>query len=736
MNMQEHHHSHLFWRNSLAGKFVTLTVVVVFILMVINAYINYRAQEDAIINNLKTQNTMLGNFMASIAPEVLLSYDFDALNEYMKEISAGEDVVYAAVFSTDGAALTTYLQRHNPMIANLLAKHSEVDVRVITEALQSSPRIIHQRFPILFENKMLGHFVIGTSTRRVEELTRRKLLGALLLSTLFTVLLGLGVYLVFRLNTMRPILQMVQGAHRIATGNLDKEVEVTTQDELGRLAMTFNQMMQQIKLSNGEKDALLGQLTDLNQSLEARVDQRTRELESASQKLEKLAMHDSLTNLPNRFCILQSLNSSIPDARRNGTLFSVIMMDLDRFKDINDTLGHDCGDQLLIEVGKRLQTVLRPTDIIGRLGGDEFAILLRDTGEAGACNVARKILSGLEPSFYLADMAFSIGASLGIACYPQHGATDSALLKAADVAMYHAKHNKLGYYVYNPVADSNSPDKLSMMAELRDAINDNTLELYYQPKVDLGLQQIVGVEALLRWQHKERGFIPPDEFIPMAEQSGLIRRLTSWVISTALQQLERWHRQGIRLSMSINLSMHNLQDPDFPDELAGLFEQTYVPNHYVIFEITESVIMSNPDYVMDVLFKLGRMKVSFSIDDFGTGYSSLSTLKKLPVHELKVDKSFVMDMADDPDDEAIVHSIIDMARTLGLRVTAEGVESAAVTQQLLRLGCDEIQGYYISRPLPADQLEPIVQNLQWPVELARTDNVGKTTKVTPIKHRQ
>ena len=412
------------------------------------------------------------------------------------------------------------------------------------------------------------------------------------------------------------------------------------------------------------------------------------------------------------------------------------MMDLDRFKDINDTLGHDCGDQLLVKVGKRLQQVLRPVDIIGRLGGDEFAILLRETDEEGACNVARKILTGLEPSFYVSDMAFSIGASLGIACYPQHGATESALLKAADIAMYHAKHNKLGYYVYNPVADSNSPDKLSMMVELRDAINENSLELYYQPKVNLELQQIVGVEALLRWHHKERGFIPPGEFIPMAEQSGLIRRLTSWVVATAVQQLERWHREGIHISMSINLSMHNLQDPDFPAELASILEQTYVPNHYLIFEITESVIMSNPDYVMDVLLKLGRMKVSFAIDDFGTGYSSLSTLKKLPVHELKVDKSFVMDMADDPDDEAIVHSIIDMARTLGLRVTAEGVESAAVTQQLIRLGCDLIQGYYIRRPLPAEQLQALLQNPRWPTDLIGTDNAENTRKVTPLKPRQ
>jgi len=702
----------LFWRNSLASKFVSLSVVIVFILMSISAYINFRAQQATIIDNLKTQNSMLGNFIASIAPAALVTSNYAVLDEYMKEIGDGEDVVYATVLAADGKALTSYVQRRNAYVADIVNQQREINIKHLIDVLNNNPEIIHQRYPIIVEKKILGNFVIGLSKTRVEQLTRSILLGFILASIIFSILIGLAIYIVFRIYTLRPILQLVRGAHRVSTGSFDEEVNVYSQDELGRLAQSFNQMMHKIKHTSEEKDSVLRQIQDLNQSLEQRVEQRTRELEVANQKLEKLALHDALTNLPNRFCIQDNLHCGIADAKLTGSPFTVIMMDLDRFKEINDTLGHDSGDQLLVEVGKRLQKVLRPTDLIGRLGGDEFAILLPDTDEVGAAIVAQKMLIALEPPFSLADMAFTIGASLGIAAYPKHGGTTSVLLKSADVAMYQAKNNKLGYCIYNPISDINTPDRLSLMTELRDAIRNNELMLFYQPKVELATQRIVGVEALLRWQHKDRGFIPPAEFIPMAEQSGLIRQLTHWVISTALMQLEAWHRAALNISVSINLSMHNLQDSEFPLQLSQLLEQTSVNNRFIQFEITESVIMSNPGHVMGVLASLGKMNVSFAIDDFGTGYSSLSTLKRLMVQDIKIDKSFVMDMATDSDDEAIVHSIIDMAHNLGLTVTAEGVESETTVNQLVKLGCDMIQGYHISRPLPPERVPHLIRNVQ------------------------
>lgn len=701
--------SGVFWRNSLAAKFVSLAVVLVFVLMSLGAYINYRSQVKANINNLKTQSAMLGGFMSSIAQASLLSYNYSALNNDMQEIGDGEDVVYAAVLSPKGKALASYIQKHHVLVSELISEKNEVDVPRIIAQLNRNPEIIHQRYPIVSGKKILGNFVVGISKMRMQAQSRNQLFNAILMSALFSVLLGFGIFIVFRTYALRPILQLLQGAYRVTAGDLEQQVRVYSPDELGRLAVTFNQMMKHIGQSNHEKDSALVQIREMNLLLEQRVEQRTRELEIANQKLEKLALHDSLTNLPNRFCIQDNLNRGIADAKLSGSAFAVIMMDLDGFKEINDTLGHDCGDQLLVEVGRRLQSVLRPTDLIGRLGGDEFAILLPDTDEKGAKVVAGKMQDALESSFNLADIAFSIGASFGIAAYPRHGNTTSILLKAADVAMYHAKHNKLGYCIYNPISDTHTPDRLSLIVELRDAISNNELMLFYQPKLDLTTRKIVGLEALLRWQHGERGFIPPVEFVPMAEQSGLIRQLTYWVISTALLQLDAWHRAGLEVGISLNLSMHNLQDPDFPMQLAQLLDQTNVDNRFIQFEITESVIMSNQAQVMGVLAVLSKMGVSFAIDDFGIGYSSLGTLKRLQVHELKIDKSFVMDMASDTDDEAIVHSIIDMAHTLGLNVTAEGVENEIIMGQLEKLHCNMIQGYHISRPLPPDRITQLLR---------------------------
>ena len=702
-----------FWQNSLAARFVTLSVLVVFVVMGISAFINYQSQKSIVIDNIKSQSQMLGNFVASIAPVTLLSYDFDALNDYMKEITNSEDVIFAVIFSPEGEAMTSYVQRSNSYIFAYLMDNKEINLAELVKQLGKNPDIIHQRFPIVFEKKVLGYFHVGISKIRIEVLSRKKLLGQLALAALFAVLLGLGIYIIYRLYTMRPIIQLVEGAKRITAGKLDESVRVYSKDELGKLAISFNQMMRQLKRSNEEKDSVLGQIKELNQTLETRVTQRTYELETANQQLEQLAMRDSLTNLPNRFCIQDKLNQFILDAKHNKTTFAVLMMDLDRFKDINDTLGHDCGDQLLIELSLRLREILRPRDLVGRLGGDEFAVLLPETDEAGARIVSEKVLHILEPAFTIQNMGFTIGASLGIAMFPDHGDTSSAILKSADIAMYHAKHNKLDVCIYDKSLDIHSTDQLTLMSELREAINKGTLELHYQPKVDLARERIIGVEALVRWHHESRGFISPDEFIPMAEQSGLIKPLTHWVISTALAQCETWHRQGILISVSINLSVQNLQDVDFPAQVSQLLDMSQVDNKYIQFEVTESTIMTNPDYVQSVLHEMGKYGVSFAIDDFGTGYSSLSALKKLPVQELKIDKSFVMDMAVDNDDEAIVHSIIDMAHNLGLNVIAEGVENVNVTKQLLTLGCDLIQGYYISKPLPKDKITEMLSNLSW-----------------------
>jgi len=701
------------WRNSLAGKFVTLTVVVVFLIMGMSAYINYQAEKVSTFSNINHQSEVFGGFIVSIAPEALLSYDFDLLDNYMQEISNDQDVVYAIIFTPEGEALTSHIDKRNSFISDYLRIEQKLNLIHLTENLNSNEDIIHHSFPIFFQNNILGYFKIGVSKQRIEEALQKKLINQIVFSLILTVLLGVGIFIVFRLYTMKPILQLMQGAQRIAVGTLDKKVEIKSQDELGRLGVAFNQMMDKLKNSLADKDEALATVKELNLYLEERVVERTKELEGADAQLEKLAMNDSLTGLPNRFCIQNRLNSLFMEVKREKTLFTVIMMDLDRFKDINDTLGHDSGDQVLIEVGLRLKDALRPTDFLGRLGGDEFAILLADEDEEGAKTVAMKLQATLEPSFYLSDMAFSISASIGIAIFPQHGDTTSTILKSADVAMYYSKQNKLEYCVYSPEVDQNTPDRLSLMGELRNAIQQDQLELFYQPEVELSTSRIIGVEALVRWNHPERGFIAPDDFIPMAEQSGLIRPLTNWVINSAIKQREIWHKKELNIVIAINLSMQNLNDADFAAQLEKTLQNTIVPEQYFEFEVTESAIMANPEHVVQVMEQLNALDVSFAIDDFGTGYSSLGLLKKLPVHKLKIDKSFIKDMDTDSDDAAIVHSVIDMAHILGLNVIAEGVENETVLNLLSSLGCDLVQGYHISRPLPAQLITPMLEKVIW-----------------------
>ena len=395
------------------------------------------------------------------------------------------------------------------------------------------------------------------------------------------------------------------------------------------------------------------------------------------------------------------------------------MVDLDRFKEINDTLGHHVGDELLNQVGMRFKHTLRSMDTIGRLGGDEFAVVLPNTDVDAACLVAKNLLKTLEIPFDLETVTCTVDASMGIAVYPGHGDDVPSLLKSADVAMYIAKGNREGYFVYDAKKDKHTIHRLSMMADLHHALEKDELSLYYQPKLELSSGTITGVEALMRWNHSERGFIPPDVFIPAMEQSGLIRRYTMWALDEAYRQGMAWHKAGMILDISVNLSMYSLRDAQLLDHILALQEHWNPPEGAVVLEVTESAVMGDPDYVSGVLTELSSHGVQFSIDDFGTGYSSLSHLKRLPVSELKIDRSFVMEMDSDADDAAIVRSTIDLAHNMGLRVVAEGVETAETLDTLKELSCDYAQGYFIARPSPPDELIRFLESRAWP--LRRTD---------------
>jgi diguanylate cyclase (GGDEF)-like protein len=417
------------------------------------------------------------------------------------------------------------------------------------------------------------------------------------------------------------------------------------------------------------------------------------------------ALHDGLTGLPNRTLLGDRTSQAIRQADRELVPVALLLIDLDRFKEVNDTLGHRYGDQLLMQVGERLRTGLREVDTVARLGGDEFAVLLPKIASAeGAIVVARKLQVALEEPFTLDDLTLDVEASIGLALYPDHGNDPDELLQRADIAMYAAKDTHAEFVLFDAKLDQHSPRRLALLGELRRAIEDGQLVLHYQPIVDTHTDKVLSVEALVRWQHPERGLLPPADFIPLAERTALITPLTHYVLKAALRQCRQWRQAGHELTVAVNVSARRLLDLGFPDEVAGLLATWEVPARLLVVEITESTIMSDPAHALEVLGRLDRMGVQVAIDDFGTGYSSLAHLKSLPVHELKVDRSFVMHMTSNASDAVIVRSTVDLGRNLGLRVVAEGVEDALTWRELDALGCNAIQGYYVSRPIPADDL--------------------------------
>ncbi len=443
------------------------------------------------------------------------------------------------------------------------------------------------------------------------------------------------------------------------------------------------------------------------------------DLKRAEDELRHQARHDALTGLPNRLTLAERLQECGAVARREGTPSALLLLDLDRFKEVNDTCGHPVGDALLGQVAARLRGVLRASDTVARLGGDEFAVLLPNGDATAAGRAARDIQTALETPFAVGDLVLDIGGSSGIALCPTHGVDGPTLLRHADVAMYRAKRGRLGHAVYDPAHDGHSADRLARVGALRAAIEQGALVLHYQPQVDLTSGRVCGVEALVRWPHPERGLIPPDAFIPLAEQTGLIAPLTQWVLGEAVRQCRVWQRAGLLLTLSVNLSVWDLRDPTLPARVASLLHTHGVPPTWLRLELTEGTFMADPVHALAVLERLHALGVGLAVDDFGAGYSSLAYLKKLPVDELKIDKGFVREMATDETDGAIVASTVALGHALGLRVVAEGIEDQATWDRLTGMGCDVAQGYYLSHPLPPEALARWLHEAPWAVAIGR-----------------
>jgi diguanylate cyclase (GGDEF)-like protein len=425
---------------------------------------------------------------------------------------------------------------------------------------------------------------------------------------------------------------------------------------------------------------------------------------SMSLEREHAAGHDNLTGLPNRNTLQFELDQALGDFQRDGTPFALMLIDMDDFKQVNDTLGHQVGDQLLVEFAARLRQHVRPEDFVARLGGDEFAILLSDCNETDGRVVAERLRSSISQSIDLGGLSFDAEASVGIALCPAHGTDGNTLLRRADVAMYSAKASHSRVEVYSPARDFNSADRLGLLSELRQAINDDALELYYQPKVSTADGIPIGVEALIRWRHPTRGFVPPDEFIPLAEGSGIMPLLTERVVTLALAQMARWRDEGMTVPIAVNIAPTDLTGSDLATVIAdGLARHDLSPGMLQL-EITERIVAHELDDAKQNLARVRDLGVAISLDDFGTGYSSLLRLSSLNVDEIKIDRGFISAMSQGERGIGIVRALIDLAHTLGMPAVAEGVETAAEMRQLHNLGCDAVQGWHITRPLPAAEV--------------------------------
>ncbi|MCO4758214.1 MAG: EAL domain-containing protein [Oceanospirillaceae bacterium] len=486
-----------------------------------------------------------------------------------------------------------------------------------------------------------------------------------------------------------------QGIHRLSEGDTRIQIEMDTGDEFSEVAHHFNQMTDRLQESSISRN-----------QLQIEVERRTQELEMQKQALRQLADHDELTQLPNRTYFRNTLLSTIRKSERHGNAVAVLFMDLDKFKQINDSLGHNVGDEVLQEASRRFRDRLRRSDFVARLGGDEFTVIIEPLDNPqDVANIAQQLLQCMQQPVLVKQHSLHLGTSIGISVFPQDGKDVATLMRNADLAMYKAKENGGNrFHFYSEDMTQDALRKMSLEEELRLALQEDQLTVYYQPQYDLGNKKLVGVEALVRWNHPEKGLVAPMEFIPLAEERGLINQLGLQVLQKACTQCAQWLKEGFDPGiLAVNISARQLGERQVPEQISQILKFTGWPVHRLELEVTESFFISDTHKSLAVLNQLRDIGIKLAIDDFGTGYSSLSYLKQLPISKLKIDRSFTRDLIDDAEDRAISEAIIALGKSLGLQVIAEGVELEGQADILIHEGCDQAQGYLYGKPMSAEQ---------------------------------
>ena len=634
----------------------------------------------------------LGRLISLVSPDAILGFDFLLLNDYTREVSSQQDVVYGVIVSPQGAPISSYINHSDPLIKKRLESVNSNDIPKLLLRLDSQDDLIQLEFPITQNDALLGRFLVGISRQSLQSEFRRQLMIQILVMIAIVLFLGTAIHVAFRFNVLFPIQKLIAASRDVGRGQYTL-VEVKSADEMGLLTRAFNAM--------------------------------TEEVRQEQAKLHRQANFDTLTGLPNRMMALDRINLEISRARRFDQRFAVLFIDLDNFKNVNDSLGHAVGDELLVATGNRVQASLRDTDTVARLGGDEFLVLAPDvTNEMQVEEIAERLLRAISEPQELSERKVVAHCSIGIALYPDNGENVETLMANADNAMYQAKATGHGSAIFfTEEMNTRLRERMQMEQDLNLAVELGQLALHFQPIFDTAGQRHRGAEVLLRWHHPERGAVSPAVFIPLAEATGQIVGIGEWVLEQACRSWSAWHNGGINPGfLAINISRIQFRKR-FSKRLSELMSIYGIPPQALELEITESVLLDDHHQVAAELNSLRAIGLTLSLDDFGTGYSSLSYLKRFRFDVLKIDRSFIAGLPDNPDDVSLVKAILAMAKGLDLRVVAEGVENQDQLNFVTIQGCELAQGYLLARPMNEEAYRSYLQDLQAAGELPRLSAV-------------
>ena len=675
-------------RLSLGAKFTLTVLTILMCTMAANTLYFLDTSTRFHEKQLVERGRALGHLISLVSPEAILGFDYLLLNDYTREVSSQQDVVYGVIVSPQGVPLSSSINDSDPLIKKRLGAAKSNDIPKLLKGLDDQAELIQLEFPIIHNNVLLGRFLVGISKQSLHSEFRRQLIIQILVLTSIVLFLSAAIYAVFRFNVLFPIQKLIAASQKVGRG-LYTLVEVKSADELGLLGRAFNAMIEAIRQEQAN--------------------------------LHRQANFDILTGLPNRMMALDRISQEINRARRSLQRFAVFFIDLDNFKNVNDTLGHAVGDDMLVATGARVRATLRDADTVARLGGDEFLILAPNVAnEVEVEEIAERLIEAISAPQDLGGRKIVARCSIGIALFPDNGESVETLMANADNAMYQAKATGRGSAMFfTEEMNTRLRERMQMEQDLNLALELGQLTLHFQPIFDTAGQRHRGAEVLLRWHHPERGAISPAVFIPLAEATGQIVSIGDWVLVQACRNWLAWHNAGLNPGfLAINVSRIQFRKR-FSMRLAEVMSTYGIPPQALELEITESVLLDDHHQVAEELSSLRAVGVTLSLDDFGTGYSSLSYLKRFRFDVLKIDRSFVAGLPDNPDDVSLVKAILAMAKGLDLKVIAEGVENHDQLSFLTIQGCDLAQGYLLAKPMNDEAYLSYLKNVQAGVEALR-----------------